>query len=92
MLTLSSTIRRTDSPDGAVLLDIEQGFIFSLNPVGRKVLDLIEAGCREQEIPSRICETYRAESDAVRTDVQQFIEALRQHGILRPNEKATPGA
>ena len=37
-------IRQTTSPDGAVLLDIEQGICFSLNPVGLKIWELLKQG------------------------------------------------
>jgi hypothetical protein len=91
MLTISSTIRRTETPDGAVLLEIEQGQMFSLNPVGSKILELVGSGCDEHEIATQISAAYGADTDVVRADVHEFLEALGRHGILQPGERNTRG-
>ena len=41
--TVSPDVRSTQSEDGAVLLDIRQGLCFSLNVVGAKVWEKLEA-------------------------------------------------
>ena len=47
-IVIAPGVRETASEDGAVLLDIEQGICFSLNPVGLKIWELLE----EALIPS----------------------------------------
>jgi hypothetical protein len=89
MLTISSTIRRTETPDGTVLLEVEQGQMFSLNPVGSRILELVGSGCDEHEIASQISAAYGAEIDVVRADVREFLESLGRHGILQPGERDT---
>ncbi len=42
-IVIPATIRAAASDDGAVLLDIEQGVCFSLNAVGLKIWELLEA-------------------------------------------------
>ena len=44
-LTIAPGVREVASEDGAVLLDVEQGVCFSLNPVGLKIWDLLKKGC-----------------------------------------------
>jgi hypothetical protein len=83
MLTLSSTIRRTDSPDGAVLLDVEQGQMFCLNPMGSRILELIEAGYGENEIALKLSASFSQNIETVRADVGEFLESLRRHHILQ---------
>ena len=41
-LTIAAGVRETASEDGAVLLDIEQGICFSLNPVGLRIWELLK--------------------------------------------------
>jgi hypothetical protein len=89
MLTISSTIRRTQTPDGAILLDVERGQMFCLNPVGSKILELIGSGCDEHEIASQVSAICGAEIDIVRADLREFLKALSRHSILQPGERAT---
>jgi hypothetical protein len=91
MLTLSSSIRRTETPDGAVLLDVTQGQMFCLNPVGSKILELIGSGCDEHEIANQLSAAYGAEIETVRADVHEFLEALGQHRILNECGSAATG-
>ncbi len=91
MLTISSTIRRTTSPDGDVLLDIERGEMLCLNPVGSKILELIGRGLREEDIAGQVSTLYGAEVGRVRADLGEFLETLRRHGVIVA-EQATTGA
>lgn len=43
-IVISGGIREVISEDGAVLLDIEQGICFTLNPVGLKIWQLLKQG------------------------------------------------
>jgi hypothetical protein len=91
MVTISRTVRRTETQDGAVLLDIERGQMFCLNSVGSKILELIASGCGEQEIAHRVSAEYGADIDIVRADVREFLEALTRHSILQPSQRPTSG-
>ena len=83
MLTISNTIRRTQTPDGAVLLDIERGQMFCLNAIGSKILDLLETGCDEAQIARQVSAAYDTDFDTVRADVREFLEALSRQSIIR---------
>lgn len=83
MLVISSTIRRMRTPDGGVLLDIEQGQMFCLNPVGSKILDLLDEGCDRAQIVDRLSAACQADVEVVRMDVSDFLEDLCRHGIVR---------
>jgi Coenzyme PQQ synthesis protein D (PqqD) len=83
MLVISSTIRRTRTPDGGILLDIERGRMFCLNPVGSKILDLLDEGCDQQQIVDQVSAAFGAEVEVARADVRAFLEALSQHDIVR---------
>jgi coenzyme PQQ synthesis protein D (PqqD) len=91
MRTISTTIRRTQTQDGAVLLEIEQGQMFGLNPVGSKILELIASGCDEDEIARQVSAAYAADIDIVRADVREFLQDLSRHNIIQSGERATGG-
>lgn len=83
MLRVSDTIRRTETADGGVLLDVQRGQMFCLNVVGAKILELIQQGYDESRIADEISRAYGTSKDAVLADVIEFIEALQKHHILQ---------
>ncbi len=85
MPNTSDSLRSTQTADGRILLDVRFGQMFSLNVVGSKILDLIEQGWDEARIAEEISRTYATTIEVVRTDVHDFIEALRRHSILQAN-------
>ena len=86
MLELSDTVRSTNTPDGRVLLDLRQGQMFSVNGVGAKILVFLAKGWDEARIAEEISQAYAVSIDIVRSDVHDFVEALRKHEILRAND------
>jgi len=84
MVRLSDTIRHTRTADGGVLLDLHHGQMFSLNPVGADILELVERGYDEPRIAEEICRKYAADSETVRAHVFEFLESLQKHHILLP--------
>lgn len=92
MLRISNTIRRRETADGGILLDIHHGQMFSLNLLGTKILELIHCGHDESSIIEEISDHYGADKDAVRADVSNFISILEDHHILsrEPSITAPP--
>ena len=82
MFRISDTIRRTQTVDGGILLDIHHGQMFCLNVVGAKILELMQQGYDEPRITEEISRDYQTSRDTVRADVREFIESLHQHHIL----------
>jgi hypothetical protein len=83
MLTISKTIRRTRTPDGGILLDVERGKMFCLNMVGSEILELLGTGFDEAQIAAQLSASYGRDLGTVRADVHDFVEALNLHHILR---------
>ena len=82
MFRLSDTIRRTETIDGGILLDIHHGQMFCLNLVGAKILELMQRGYDESRIADEISRDYGASREVVRADVIEFIQALEKNHIL----------
>ncbi len=83
MFRISDTIRRTQTVDGGILLDIHHGQMFCLNIVGAKILELMQQGYNESRIVDEISRSYGVSKEVVDTDVLDFIETLHKHHILQ---------
>ncbi len=64
------------------MLDIQQGQMFNLNPVGSRILELLESGTSEPDIVEAISREFGASRDMVGNDVREFIESLRKHKLV----------
>lgn len=82
MYRISDTIRRTETQDGGILLDVHHGQMFCLNVVGAKILELMQQGYDESRITDEISRDYHVPRDTVRADVLDFIETLQKHHLL----------
>lgn len=88
MFRVSDTIRRTETVDGGILLDVHHGQMFCLNIVGAKILELMQQGHDESRIADEISRDYGVNREVVRADVIEFIETLHKHHILQPARSA----
>lgn len=86
MFRLAETIRRTQTTDGRILLDIHRGRMFCLNPLGSRVIELLEQGFDESAIVALISNSYSVSAATVRNDVCTFIEKLKKHEVLKTYE------
>jgi Coenzyme PQQ synthesis protein D (PqqD) len=88
MYRVSDGVRSTHGQDGAIVLDINQGQMFNLNLVGSKILELLENGSAESEIVTVICREFNASRETVEGDVREFIESLKQHGLVHDRQQS----
>jgi hypothetical protein len=85
--TIAPGVRETASEDGAVLLDIEQGICFSLNPVGLRIWELLKERCSIDQIADALGQEFAVPRSQLLSDASEFVRALEaQHLIRRPNE------
>ena len=85
MYRVSDGVRSTHGQDGAVVLDIGRGRMFSINRVGSRILELLEAGAGQNEIVSTISEEFSTDAKLVQSDVRKFVEALQGYGLVTEN-------
>ena len=88
MPTVSRSIRLTKSADGGVLLDVNQGVIFSLNIAGLRILELLQEGQTTASVVSRISSEFGAPEQLVLEDVEDFLRALGERGLLEGAKQA----
>lgn len=84
MFRVSDTVRRTETQDGEILLDVHHGQMFCLNIVGAKILELMQRGYDESHIADEISQSYGVSREIAQADVAEFIASLQKHQILQP--------
>jgi Coenzyme PQQ synthesis protein D (PqqD) len=82
MYRVSQGVRSTHGQDGAIVLDVQQGQMFNLNPVGSRILELLESGSGEAEIVEAISREFTASREIVENDVREFIGSLKEHKLV----------
>jgi hypothetical protein len=82
MSKLSQAVRTTTNGDGAVVLNVENGQLFNVNPVGSRILEWLKNGSPESEIVDRVSSEFNVGRSRAETDTREFIQVLRDHGLL----------
>jgi hypothetical protein len=75
-ISIAKAVRETVNQDGAVLLDIEQGVCFSVNPVGTRIWQLLKHGSSLDEITDTLQEEFRLPRAQLRLDISDFLKRL----------------
>lgn len=79
---ISPSLRSTHGQDGAVVMDIAQGRMFSLNRVGARMLELMKSGAGEPEIVEAVSQEFEANRETVEKDLGDFIATLRRQNLI----------
>jgi len=82
MHRVSDGVRSTHGQDGAIVLDVQHGQMFNLNPVGSRILELLEKGSAEADIVNVISREFNASREVVENDLREFIDSLRKHKLV----------
>lgn len=86
MFSISKSVRLTKSQDGGILLDVERGAIFSLNPVATRIVELLEQEHSVSSLVAQIMDDFGVSEDTVAEDVDAFLSKLRQQRLLQEHE------
>jgi hypothetical protein len=83
-------VREVASEDGAVLLDVEQGICFSLNPVGLRIWESLKKRSSLDQIADALAQEFSVPRSQLLSDAVEFIEALEAKQLVRrPGQSAT---
>jgi hypothetical protein len=91
MYRVSETVRTTHGQDGAVVLDIRQGQIFNLNPVGSRIVELLKTGATELQIADQLSREFGVGRDVTQKDLQEFLQELKNHRLIEDCERPIAG-
>jgi hypothetical protein len=79
---VSTGVRSTRNEDGGIVLDIDHGQMFRLNPVGALILESLAKGSGETEIAKEIARQYCISEETAAADVREFLESLEEHKLV----------
>ena len=82
-IVIAPSVRETASEDGAVLLDIEQGICFSLNPVGLKIWELLKKRYSVEQIADALAQDFAVPRSQLFSDVVEFLQSLEAKHLIR---------
>ena len=85
---VSPDVRSTYSEDGAVLLDIQKGLCYSLNPVAARVWSTVEASPSGVDLRGLVdvMEThYKISRDDLERDIDECLSKLEKMGLVQCN-------
>jgi hypothetical protein len=82
-IVIAPGVRETASEDGAVLLDIEQGICFSLNPVGLKIWELLKKRYSVGQIADALAQDFSVPRSQLLSDVVEFLQSLETKRLIR---------
>jgi hypothetical protein len=83
---VASNIRSTINNDGGVLLNVDSGFVYSLNPVGAKIwssLQESERGLSFDELLESLKSQYHASPQQLQSDLDVFLIAMETKGLVQ---------
>lgn len=83
-IVIAPGVRETTSEDGAVLLDIEQGICFTLNPVGLKIWELLKTHHSVDEIADDLARDFPISQSQLLSEVVEFLQSLETKRLIHP--------
>ena len=84
MFTINNDVYLKEVDSGAVLLHLDSGEYFSINPLGLFIWQQITEQKSEAEILSAILDAYAVSEESAQQDLKEFLEALKEKDIIQP--------
>lgn len=85
---LAKHISLTQVDDEAVLLDLDAGTYFGLNPVGAVFLNLLESQLSVEEAVLKIQHQYDAPAPQIQQDLNELLASLVQKRLIEVRDSA----
>ncbi len=83
-------ISETFDDGESIVVNLENGFYFSLNQVGGEMFALLAKGVPVGDVGRLIAERYAADDDATSTDAGEFAGRLVEEGLVRAGAPDAP--
>ena len=80
---MEDTLARLQISDSGFVFDAHTGNTYSLNATGMKVVAFLKEGQTPDGIAASLSQEFGLEPVDTRRDVDDFIVALRDHGLYR---------
>ncbi len=76
--------------DETVILHLESGIYFGLDPVGTRIWELLDAPMTLAALKARLMGEFAVAEDVLSADVAAFLGQMLGHGILRRGPGPAP--
>lgn len=86
-LKLDSKVKRSEEPlqagldDEVVMMSVEKGSYYGLDPVGARIWEMLESSRTVREIVDNLLETYEVEQDVCERETISFLETLIEEDL-----------
>jgi Coenzyme PQQ synthesis protein D (PqqD) len=81
-IRIAPSVRSAFSSDGAVLMEIRKGMMFTSNPVGGRILELLTKGATTHEVAETISRECSVPREIVLRDFESFADQLQAYGLV----------
>lgn len=79
---ISNSTRLINTVDGAVVMEIKSGLMFTSDPVGGRILELLKQSIPEDQIIETVSRECEVSAEVVRPDLANFMSQLRSYGLV----------
>ena len=86
-----ATVALTDLDDTIVMMDVDEGQYYELDPVGARIWGLLETG-RSADICDTLAAEFAVDPDTCRRDTLEFLQAASAMRIVHVQPARTPPA
>lgn len=74
----------TETDGESVLMSVETGKYYTLDPVGSVVWQLLEKPLPLAELQSQLIERFEGEADTIRSESKAYLNELASRGLIAP--------
>jgi len=89
-LNLESRIQRSSEPmqarldDELVMMSVERGSYYGLDPVGSKIWELLEEPLTVSELVSKLVDIYDVDQSVCERETIEFLESMQDEKLVEP--------
>ena len=87
----NETILFTDLDDTVVMMDVDEGRYYELDPVGAKIWTLLDTARTVAELCEALVAAYDVEPEVCRRDVLAFLNEIEDMGLVRVDRLSAGG-
>ena len=80
--TISGDVVFRRADEEFVLVKLSTNEIYTLNPTGARIVELVDEGGSLDEAVARLCDEYGEPEDVLRPQVEAFVDELRGLGFV----------
>ena len=91
MLRVPEHVRKTNCPEGGIVLDLKRGRLFTLDPVAARILDLLDCHDSALEIAKALTCESGVSLEVTKNDVAEFLVQLERHQLVEARPFENPG-